>query len=172
MRTYLLTAPRWMVGVFSGLIFGIGMAFIVRGISPPTPSWPATLVICLATGAGFGLTMAFTIGRQRHALLEAAGDLPPAQLLAAVRAAAWGPVPAEPQIRAAAGRVAQSRIVKIRRSRVLLLIVVVLFSALGVINALLGTYPSAALNVLVVLLMGSELYQLKRLPQRIERLSA
>jgi hypothetical protein len=52
------------------------------------------------------------------------------------------------------------------------LIVVVSFSALGVINALLGNYPAAALNVLVVLLMGSELYQLKRLPQRIERLSA
>jgi hypothetical protein len=170
MRTYLLTAPRRMVGLFSGLIFGIGSAVFARVIDPPT-SWPVTAVIGVATGVLFGGAMAFTLGRQRRALRTAAGDLPPAQLSAAYRAAAWGPIPADPQIRAAAARVAQSRIEAVRRARILFAAGLFLLSAGAVVNVLAGNYGTAVLNVAAVLVLGSELYQLRRLPRRVESLS-
>jgi hypothetical protein len=160
-----------VVGVFSGVIFAGGFGFVVRGITPPKPSWVVTVVVCLGAGALFGVTMAVTIGKQRRALRAAAGELPAGELAVALRAATWGALPAAPRVRAAAASIAKTRVLKIRKARPLYVIAAVIFFALGVANTLSGHYVAAALDIPIVLLATSELYQLKRLPPRIAQLT-
>jgi len=171
MRTYLLTAPRWAVGLSSGLVFGFGIAAVTRFPSPPT-TWLATLVAGVATGVLFGVVLAFTLDMQRRDLRAAAGDLPAGQLPDAYRAAVWGPIPGDPAVRAAAVRVAERRIEAIRRSRILYATFAILMTAGAVLNLLAGNYAVLALAAAVALLWGIELYQPKRLRRRLGRLSA
>jgi membrane associated rhomboid family serine protease len=171
MRTYLLTAPRWVVGLFGGLVFGIGIAAIARFTSPPA-SWLAATVTGVITGALFGAVLAFTLDKQRRDLRAAAGDLPPGQLSEAYRAAAWGPIPGDPTVRAAAVRVAQRRLEAIRRARILFAILAILMTVGTVMNLLAGNYGLAAALAAAALAWGTELDQPRRLRRRLGRLSA
>jgi hypothetical protein len=168
-RTYLLTSPRWALGLFGGLAFAVLSAVFVRATG--STSWPAAVLRSLLTGAFFGVIVSFTLNRQRRQLRAAAGDLPADQLTTAYRAAARGPVPADPQIRAAAVRIAQSRLATVRRVRVLMSLAAAFMLATAVVNALAGNLWLSILSVTSVVVWGSELYQLRRLPRRVEALS-
>lgn len=171
MRTYLLTAPRLRVGLYSGLFSGIGIAIITRSM-PGSPSWLAVAVSGVVAGVLLGGVMALTIERQRRDLRVAAGDLPPGQLPDAYRAAIRGPIPADPQARAAAARVAQRLINVVRETRALTAGTAILLLVLAVVNVTIGKYGLAALLTATALINASELYQLRRLRGRVERLSA
>jgi uncharacterized membrane protein YraQ (UPF0718 family) len=170
MRTYLLTAPRWAVGLYSGLFFGIGIAVVTRSFDQPT-SWLVAAVTGVVTGVLIGAVMAFTIGVQRRDLRAAAGDLPAAQLLDAYRAAVRGPIPADPQVRAAAARVAQRLIHAVRQTWILSSALAILLVVGAVMNTTTGEYGLAAMLAAAALANATEVYQLKRLRRRVERLS-
>lgn len=171
MRTYLLTAPRWVGGLSSGLVFGIGMVAVTRSTTPPA-SWSAAAVTGVVTGVLLGAVLAFTLDMQRRDLRTAAGDLRPGQLSDAYRAAVWGPIPGDPTIRAAAARVAQRRLEAIRRARITFAILVILMTVGGVTNLLAGDYGRAAVLATTALVWGIELYQPRRLRRRLGRLYA
>jgi hypothetical protein len=170
-RTYLLTASRWVVGLSSGLVFGIGMAAMTRFTDPPA-SWRAAAVTGVVTGALLGTALAFGLDKQRRDLRAAAGDLPPGQLAEAYRAAVWGRLPGDPIVRAAAARVARRKLEAVRRARVLFAILAILMTVGAVMNLRAGNHGLAALLAAAAFAWGIELDQPRRLRRRIGRLSA
>jgi hypothetical protein len=60
MRTYLLTGPRWVVGLSSGLVFGIGMAAVTRFTSAHAPS---------SSRAGPATVLATSVGRRANGVV-------------------------------------------------------------------------------------------------------
>ncbi|MFC5264777.1 hypothetical protein ACFPJ1_21905 [Kribbella qitaiheensis] len=171
MRTYLLTAPGWLVGLSSGLILGTGFAAVTR-YADPRASWLAAAIVGVVVGVLSGAALAFAACRQRRELRVAAGDLPPAQLLDAYRAAVRGPVPVDPQIRAAAARVARRRIETARQTRILTVAAAILLAVGAVLNTLTGKYGLAVWLACAALANGAVVYEIKRLRRRLERLSA
>jgi MFS family permease len=114
MRMYLLTAPRWVVGLGSGLLIATVVAVVFQ-FDNSTRSWTASVLTGVVFGALLGGGLVLSLTMQRSELREAAGELPPAQLSAAYRAAVWGEIPRDPVVRAAAARVAQRRLETLRR---------------------------------------------------------
>jgi hypothetical protein len=169
MRTYLLTARLWAVGMLSGLIFGAG--FAAEGWFAGA-SWQAAALTGVIGGALVGGTLAYASGRQRRDLRAAAGNLSLAQLMEVDRAAARGRIPADPQIRAAAARLARRRIGVLRHFIVLTAVVTILMAIGTVINAIDGDYLLAVSLAAAALLNSAQLYERKRLRRRLQRLSA
>lgn len=64
----LVRLPLWAVGVFAGVIWGLGLLVLpfARG-----SSW--SVVVVLAGGAGFGTVVALVVGRQRRGLFTVEG---------------------------------------------------------------------------------------------------
>jgi hypothetical protein len=172
MRTYLLTIPSWVVGLSSGLIFGAAFAVVTRFTAPPPVSWPTPAIAGVIAGVLFGGTLAYASRRQQRDLRAVAGDLPPAQQLDAYRAAVSGQIPAHPQTRAAAARIAQRRIEELRQFRILSVIVAALLTLGAVLNLTAGDYILAAFLLASALANGAQLYQLKRVRRQLQRLSA
>ncbi|WP_133806129.1 hypothetical protein [Kribbella caucasensis] len=171
MRTYLVTTPPWMVGLASGLIFGGGFAAVTRFTAPTPVSWQAAAIAGVIAGLLFGGTLAYASGRQQRDLRAAAGDLPPAQQLEAYRAAVSGQIPANPQIRVTAVRIAQRRIEELRQFRIVSVIVTALLMLGAVMNLTAGEFMLAALLLAAALVNGAQLYQLRRVGRQLQRLS-
>jgi MFS family permease len=110
---YLLTAPRWVVGLGGGLLVATVAAVVFR-FDDPTRSWTAAVLTGVVSGALLGGGLVLSLTMQRGELREAAGELPPPRLSAAYRAAVWGAIPSDPVIRAAAARVAERRLETLR----------------------------------------------------------
>ena len=169
MRTYLLTAPRWILGLGTGLLFGGLFGFfgwVFGAMSGPEP-----VIAGVVCGLLFGGSMVIMRERQQRQLRTAAGELPPDQLRAADRAASRGAVPTDPQVRAAAARVAQSRLDSMLRLRVIVIVGIVLLIASTVLNAIDGEIWSTIITCLGVLTMANLLYEIKRLRRRVGELS-
>jgi len=81
-------------------------------------SWTAAIVGGLIAGVVFGATMAFSLDKHRRDLRAAAGELPANTFTAARRAADRGPVPTDPNTRAAARRIATRQLERCRGVRI------------------------------------------------------
>lgn len=169
MRTY-LTGPRWPFGVVAGVVLAVFSLLMARLTGTPM-RWSIALPVSLLCGLLGGALIFLTLGRQRRLVREAVGDLPPDELTAAYRAAGTGPVPSDPRVRAAAVRLARSRADATRRGRPLLVGAVMLLAGSAVAQVLNDRYLLAALNAAAAVLLAGQLWQLKRLPRRIEELS-
>ncbi|MEU4190381.1 hypothetical protein AB0E69_00630 [Kribbella sp. NPDC026611] len=95
----MLTTPRWILAVLVGFACSVLAAGLVglagQGLF-------AAVVAGAVVGVLGGLLMSELTARRRTLLRAATGDLPPAILLAASRAALRGPAPSDPEVRAAA----------------------------------------------------------------------
>jgi hypothetical protein len=163
MRIDLADAPRWVAGVVTGIPFGAAMGVYTK-IDGPT-SWTAAIVGGLITGVAFGTGMALWLDRQRRELRAAAGDLPAGKLMAARRAAHRGPVPIDPEIRAAARRIATRQLDRFLRTRKLFIAVMALAVVVGVGMALTGS----PWRLLYALGAGALLIDQRYWPQRLRR---
>jgi hypothetical protein len=104
MRAYLNTAPRWILSLVYGLPFGAVMAI---GIVADNSSGAGEIVAFgLVAGVVFGICLTFATEKQRREIRAVIGDVPASELGTVFRAARRGPVPADPEIRAAALRLA------------------------------------------------------------------
>jgi hypothetical protein len=103
-KSWLLRAPLWVLILVDGVPFGLAMAlwnhFGVNG----TP-WSSALLGGGLGGLLFGTLLAPMQRRQHRGLREATGDMPDVAVRSAVRASLRGPVPADPDVRAAAARI-------------------------------------------------------------------
>jgi hypothetical protein len=172
MRTYLLTSPPWAVGLVSGLIFGAGFAAVTRFTAPPPVSEQVVAIAGVVAGVLVGGAVAYAGVRRQRDVRAAAGDLSPAQQLDAYRAAVGGQVPADPQIRAAAVRIAQRRIEELRQFCIVSVLLVALLLFGVVVNLTAGDYKLAALLSASALVNGAQLYEFKRVRRQLQRLSA
>ena len=112
-RSYLSDPPRWVVAVLTGVPFGIGMGLWVKfdGAGWPEAGFWAT------SGIPFGLATAWWAARWGREAAQAEAGLAADKLPAARLAASRGPVPADPEIRAAALRIASHELAEATRHR-------------------------------------------------------
>ncbi|QXG77692.1 hypothetical protein KUM42_09440 [Modestobacter sp. L9-4] len=137
MRTWLLTAPRWVHRVASGVLFG-GLTAVFYGLEDDH-SWTAALVGGVAGGVLFGLVMgswSYRTARGTHAVVA---GLTPAQRRTAARVSWHGPAPHDPAVRAAAVRMIDHQLALYLPLRAFTLIVGVLMLALYVMAALVSS---------------------------------
>ncbi|GAA0941744.1 hypothetical protein GCM10009554_33630 [Kribbella koreensis] len=100
MRGRLGTIPTWASVLLMGLPFGVAMGISVTKDRGSTES---AVVSGILLGLFFGLAMTIASNRQRPLLRQALGtNTSPALRRAATRAVRRGPVPADPEVRAAA----------------------------------------------------------------------
>jgi hypothetical protein len=169
MRTYPANLPRWALALATGLPFGtaMGITFKIAG----SASWTTAAVGGLIVGVGFGLAIAFAIDKRRREVRAAIGDLPADMSRAARRAADRGPIPADPEIRATALRLANDQLHRFRsvQKPFVVLAVLLLVSSVGQAVTTSAWYLPEVL-VSLLLLMG-RWYWPKRLRRRIELLS-
>jgi Flp pilus assembly protein TadB len=171
MRAYLSKAPRWITAPIIGLPFGIMMGIYTK-IDGPT-SWLGAVLGGLVGGVFFGAVMAFSLDKRRRSMRAAVGDLPTGEAKAARRAADRGPIPTDPEIRAAAVRIATQQQLDLLCpvSRRLFIVAMVLSLTFSVVGAVTES-PWYLLYALVpALLLTSQWYLPRRIRRRIKLLS-
>jgi hypothetical protein len=173
-----LTAPRWAMPLVTGVPAGVLVVFFVLVVTPAP--WPAALACGLLVGALIGGAMDATARAQRKLVRTAAGELPVERQIAALKATRGGPIPADPEIRAAALRIADRQLKLVPSKRVMLSIFPPIGGALVVITAstapgwvtLVFTLPAVLAVVCTVVLIWQAYSSPRRLRERIRLLSA
>lgn len=177
MRWYLMNAPAWVLSVITGLSFGILMAIGFALLSSAIGDTQATsLTFSIVAGAIGGLIFGAAMGpfaamRHRH-MRSVLGPLSAEDLAVVLRAVARGPVPADPELRQAAGRLARLKLDDLRRNRIWTTLIFVLFGLLEAYEAVVTSawfWLGALLFAYFILL---QLWLPRRLRRRIERLQA
>lgn len=152
MRRPLVDAPWWALALLTGLPFGVAMAlFGARDGS----SWLHSAVGGAIAGVCFGVAMGVVLRRQNARHREVVRALPPEVARVAHRATWRGPVPADPEARAATVRLIEHQLTELQRRRALFLIEFGVFEALYVVNAIVGSpwWWAAAVFFAAMLLM-------------------
>jgi hypothetical protein len=111
-RGGLTHAPSWVIALFSGTVFGLGMFGwqVVDGASVP-----AAALACAICGVAFGAVTGRSTRRRNQRLLAAAGDPSLERLRLAGRATVRGPIPTDPELRRTAAAIAAYRLAELRR---------------------------------------------------------
>jgi hypothetical protein len=128
MREWLTAQPRWVLSLVMGLSFAVLMTLQgpLRG-----NSWGEAALTGVISGALFGPLMGPYLHRLYRRQTDAVGALDPGTQRAAARAIRRGPVPMDPQVRAAAVRVIDYQLAEMRRRRWLSVVGFVLFMVLS-----------------------------------------
>ena len=170
MRTRLLTAPAWALGLAYGGAFSL--LYTAWGRFGQGRSWGEAVAVAVVCGALFGLVIGPVQRAQNQRTAAAVGSRSGVDLGRVVRAASRGPVPADPKERRAARVVAAAQLAALDRQ--LPYAVVVAAVLLGISAWLVVTdsphWWLGAVFCAVVLLPRAVIG--RRLRRRIERLDA
>lgn len=168
MRHRLESAPWWALSLLHGAYFGVFMTLVLRtqGLS-----WRPAAIGGAVAGLLFGAIVGPLSRRLMDRSLAAVGDLSPERRRVAGRAALRGPVPADPEVREDARRLAAHARDEVRRQRTFNTLAFGAFTVLGVYLAITSS-PWFWLSVLVFVLFAvlSPVYAW-HLERRIARLA-
>jgi hypothetical protein len=168
-RDYLSAAPKWVVAVIAGTGFGTGMGIFIRSDGS---GWTETVVSGLILGVAFGIPMAFWFDKEQREMRAVEGELPTDKLQAAHRAAASGPVPEDPEVRAAALRITTHQL---QRDGQIPMPVRIGFPLLMLTASVIGSVSGSPWNLLFavapVFILINHLYVPRRTRRRIELLA-
>ncbi len=114
LRQRLLSAPRWVVGLISGLPFGTFMG-VTSGLRHGR--WTQALIEGVLAGAFYGAVMGVVMHRRYGRYREALGSVPQSDVRRAAREARRGRVPDDPEARRAAYRLLNVQLGELRRQR-------------------------------------------------------
>jgi Flp pilus assembly protein TadB len=168
MRTYLADPPRWVLGVVTGVLFGVATGVYFKMYAP---TWTAAILRGLGVAAVFGATMAFSLYRERRDMRAVVGELPANKFKAAYRAAERGPVPTDPEIRAAARRIATQELARHLRGRTFVIVGSAFALVASVGLAVIGSPWQLLYAPVVGVLLVVQWYWSQRLRRRIALLS-
>jgi hypothetical protein len=164
MLRILLTTPRWKFASCAGLLvfvgYGVGFKLIKE------VSWSYALVIAAVGAVAAYVASVLALGGiRREAKRVGVDHLSPAHQVAAYQAVQRGHTHPDPEIRAAAVRIAGHRLKEGPRARKLFLAAGVLLAALTVINAAAGDVGSVVITSIGLIGAGVTLW-LSRTSQR------
>jgi predicted outer membrane lipoprotein len=135
-------------------------------------SWTETVVSGVILGVAFGIPMALWFDKEQREMRAVEGDIPTGKLKSAHRAAASGPIPEDPEVRAAALRIANRQLRQYGQTRRPLRIGL---AVLMLTASVIGTVSSSPWYLLFALapvsILVSHLYLPRRTRRRIELLS-
>ncbi len=133
MRAWLTAQPVWVLSVVTGLPFAAIMS-VLNGLQGD--GWATAVITGVLGGVVFGALMGPFFRRMVRRQDEALGVVDPGVERAAVRALRRGPVPVDPQVRAAAVRLIDHQLAETARRRWLSVVALVAFVALSATLAL------------------------------------
>lgn len=107
-------APRWILVLGCGVPMGIGMGVFTK---LDGSSWTDAAIDALGFGLLSGLVIGFSLDRRRRLERSIGGNISDDQLRTARRSAERGPIPDDPDTRAAAHRLANHQLERARRHR-------------------------------------------------------
>jgi hypothetical protein len=167
-RSYLSDPPRWVVAVLIGVPFGLAMGLWDKSDGS---SWSGAAFMA-TSGIPFGLVTAWRWPQWRRQADQAAAGLAQAEaglaadkLPAARLAATRGPVPADPEIRATALRIASHELAEATRHRTFKIFAIGL-TVIGTVGAASEGSLSALWSATVA---GGLLYLFGFRPRRLQR---
>ncbi|GAB3838444.1 hypothetical protein GCM10028799_79090 [Kribbella italica] len=175
MRSHLLDASNWLVGLLSGLAYGVLFGLATRFLMGE--NWSAALIAGGATAPAFGLAMGLVNRRMKRLMAPVEGGaLDRKQRGLALRAAQWGPIPDDPSVRAAAVEFARRQVAQAdRRWARVTLIVGAVFLGLSSVLSLLdddGDWLGVVLPLCGAATFVYLLFQPRLLRRRIAALSS
>ncbi|WP_328333494.1 hypothetical protein OHA70_16710 [Kribbella sp. NBC_00382] len=169
MRVSVEKTPAWVICVVTGVPFGAAMGFISRSDGD---SLRGAAISGAVVGLAFGIAMAFTLRRQLQHLVRAVGpDTSRVDRRAAGRALRRGPVPADPNVRAAAIRLARHQLELLGRWRLRSVIIWSLLLAISIVGIFDGSRWRIALVALYLFLLGYQVIRPRMLRSRLEELT-
>ena len=136
-RTWLLTAPRWVHRVVSGVLFG--SSTVVCCAVQEGCSWVAALLGGAVGGVLFGLVMGSWSHRTASGTHAVVAGLTPAERRTAARVSWRGPAPEDVAVRAGAVRMIDHQLALYLPLRAFTLVVGVLMRALYVVAAFVSS---------------------------------
>lgn len=164
-------APRWVLSVVMGVLFGTGTTIftLLRGdVAAPF----------IAIGGGvfggvfFGWFMGLTLVQQREAARAAAGDIDNSSYSQAVSASARGPVPTDPVVRTAAARIVGHRLDIAERQQRWSLIMFSLLLIVSAVQALTQSPWWWVTSIFWAVLVVAAVVQPRRLQRRLQVLES
>jgi hypothetical protein len=165
----LLAAPRWIVGGSAALIVFVGYSIGFK--LTKDLSWTGALAIGAAGAVVVFLAAVVGLSLRRRELRAVGADrLTPVQQAEAYRAAQRGEVHPDPEIRAAALRIADHRVRRGARQRRFLAGLAVFSAATAVVNLLAGNVSSAVVGFVSVVAVGVAVRQLTTARRRAAEL--
>jgi hypothetical protein len=168
-RTAIDKLPAWTTFLITAVPFGVAMGALIKN-DGGSISFAAVSGGIL--GLAFGIAMTFTLRWQLYALGDVLGkDTSPTERRAAARALRRGPVPADPEVRAATIRLAEHQLEVLRRRRPVSLFIWPLLLISSVFGMLDGSLWRIPLVAVYLLLLGYHLYRPRKLRSRLEELT-
>jgi hypothetical protein len=125
MRIDPLSIRPWVAGVAAALIFAVVFSVLIWVTSQQGERdfWPAEVIVGgLGGGALTAVAMGLSVRNLQRRLRPAVESLSPEAARAAYRAARHGPIPAQPEVRAAALDIAEHQLAGFVRVRIWLLL--------------------------------------------------
>jgi Flp pilus assembly protein TadB len=163
-RPGLMNLTWWQWSLISGVPFG-GLMFVFLG-----SRYPNDWIIWVGAGVGFGAAMGPIIAGQARRLRPLIESVSAEEYVQVRRAAARGPVPADPKRRQEAARFASHRYEEMTRFHVPLLIVFCLFFVLAALAAVISSPWSWLSAGFFALMLAFQVLWPRRLRRRVERL--
>ena len=171
MRGRLQRIPTWVLVPLMGVPFGTAMGISVKNDGGSTGS---AVLAGILLGLFFGLAMTLAQNRQLPFLRQARGAIPsPTLRRAAIRAVRGGPVPADPEVRMAAIRLAESQLELLHRQRRASLIVWPLLLAAAIASSLADHSPRWPIGLVAIYLslIGYQIVRPRMLRSRLKELT-
>jgi hypothetical protein len=175
---FLIQAPWWVLSVVTGVPFGVAMVVgfqvLLPSVGQTTRSLPliANVILGMIAGIAFGAVMGPLAARHNRRALSVLGPLPAEDFAVVLRAAARGPVPADPRLRRAAGRLAQLRLDELNRNWARTSAMFLLFFLLEVYAAVVTSAWFWLGALVCASVIAGQLWFPRRLRRRIEQLHA
>ncbi|MEV8378868.1 hypothetical protein AB0P21_39390 [Kribbella sp. NPDC056861] len=170
MRERLVTMPTWALFLITTLAFLLPM--IIAGFFGDLLT-RAGLIFFVAFSLVFGAIMTLTLKRRFRRERRAVGDVPPAVENAAHKAVMRGPVPTDPEIRAATLKLAEHQLQMMIKWRPLVIIGFTIAAVATVASVIAASEAPWRLLVIAcyVPLMLAQWYGPKKLRRRIQELA-
>lgn len=174
-RQFVLNAQWWqlslVIGLIAGPLYGGGMWVVQFSREGRPSSWISGLLAGVLFGVLFGAIGGPLVAWQSQRIRSVLGPQSGQDYPVVLRAAGRGPVPADPELRRAAGRLAAHQLDVMTRMRVFTLPVLGLFCVLEAIEAVVTSAWYWLAAAFFAFVMAQSWWWRRRLRRRVELLA-
>jgi hypothetical protein len=168
MEAFALTAPRWVIALLAWVPSTVLFLLLFRIVDGD--SWTRAMIFGAIGGVVLAAPVVLGLTLRRRMLRDAAGESTTETWVAAARTASRGPVPADPETRSMALRIANRQLAQFQRFRLIFIICPAFFVAAAIIGFATGSGWGAVWHLVVAAGTGFQYFYTPRLFRKRIRL--